>query len=129
MAAPVGYGFAALGLISVLYEPLRQALWRLGDEVGGVGGVGGLTNQFGSTPGTSCNAGDDDGATPYCFRRGWLGFTPFAWVMLLLLTLPLLVTAVAAFRRSNQKLRDTRAAQREHEHQGPLGQASHDESA
>lgn len=67
-----------------------MALWRLGEEVGGVGGVGGLTNQFGPL---HCNRTDDTDA-PYCFRAGWLGFTPFGLTMLLLLMLPLCMAAL-----------------------------------
>ena len=117
MFARPSLGFALLGLISVLYEPLRQALWRLGDEVGGVGGVGGLTNQFGSSTGTGCSAGDDDGATPYCFRRGWLGFTPFAGVMLLLLTSPLLFTSLVAHCNARKDFVKAHDAQQAHEHE------------
>jgi len=67
-----------------------MALWRLGDHVGGVGGVGGLTNQF------SCNTTDADPKAPYCFYPGWLGLTPFGCAMLLLCTVPLGVAALTA---------------------------------
>ena len=99
-ASPLCWGFFVLGLVSVLYEPLRLALWTLGDEIGGVGGVGGLTNQF-SPSAAGCNAtgsGDDiDSDVPYCFREGWLGFTSFGGIMLLLLTLPLVISALSAY--------------------------------
>ena len=41
---PLAAGLIALALFSVLFEPVRMALWGLGDAVGGVGGVGGLTS-------------------------------------------------------------------------------------
>lgn len=101
---PLVWGLVSLVLVSVLFEPIRMSLWRLGEEVGGVGGVGGLTNQF------SC--GPEDTTTPYCFRRGVvLGFTPFAAVVLLLYTLPLAVAAWVAGRsetRTNDRDRDRR---------------------
>ena len=55
--SPLYWGIGALGLLSVLFEPLREALWELGEAVGGVGGVGGLTNQYGPTP--TCNTTED----------------------------------------------------------------------
>ena len=42
---PIGWAIYALALVSILYEPVRGALYPLGQAVGGVGGVGGLTNQ------------------------------------------------------------------------------------
>ena len=97
---PIGWGLFVLGLVSIVFEPLRLALWTLGDEVGGVGGVGGLTNQF-SPSAAGCNAtgsGDDiDTEVPYCFHAGWLGFTYFGGTMLLLFTLPLGISALSAY--------------------------------
>ena len=95
---PFSWGITALFLFSILFEPLRLALWRLGDEVGGVGGVGGLTNQF--TP-IHCAQNHSDGefmmcTKPYYFRAGWMGLTPFAGIVLLICTLPLLAAAVAS---------------------------------
>ena len=96
---PLGWGLLSLALLSVLFEPLRMSLWRLGDEVGGVGGVGGLTNQF-SPSSSYCNitVAGAEGQAQYCFRPGWLGFTPFGGTVLLLTTLPLFVAALAAHR-------------------------------
>ena len=95
---PFSWGITALFLFSILFEPLRLALWRLGDEVGGVGGVGGLTNQF--TP-IHCAQNHSDGefmmcTKPYYFRAGWMGLTPFAGIVLLICFLPLLAAAVAS---------------------------------
>ena len=101
-AAACRLGLCVAGTTSVLFEPIRQALWRLGEDVGGVGGVGGLTNQYGHGS-QHCIAGDDDGAVPYCFRAGWLGFTPFGGTMLLLCTFPLLVAALSAHRAGPSK--------------------------
>ena len=80
--SPLYWGIGALGLLSVLFEPLREALWELGEAVGGVGGVGGLTNQYGPTP--TCNTTEDligtNETAPYCFHPGFSGFTPFGEV-------------------------------------------------
>ena len=106
---PIGWGLFIIGLVSVLYEPLRLALWTLGDEVGGVGGVGGLTNQF-SPSATGCNAtgtGDDiDTEVPYCFHEGWMGFTYFGGIMLLAFTLPLGIGAISAYTAALAKKND-----------------------
>jgi hypothetical protein len=68
-----------------------MALWRLGDHVAGVGGVGGLTNQFSTS---HCNITNAEG--PYCFYSGWLGLTPFGGAMLFGCTVPLGVAALTA---------------------------------
>ena len=98
MASPLAWGLYWLALMSVLFEPLRSALYRLGDQVGGVGGVGGLTNQF--SPSLNCTSAKNDShvAEEYCFQSGFLGFTPFAGVTLFLLVVPLGLAALAAHR-------------------------------
>lgn len=65
-------------LVSALYEPLRNSLWRV-LEVGGVGGVGGLCNL--GNPGTcSSLAGRTQN---YCFIPGIVaGFTSMAILVL-----------------------------------------------
>ena len=104
---PLGWGLFSLALLSVLFEPLRMSLWRLGDEVGGVGGVGGLTNQFSpSSPFCNISTSGDASQAQYCFRPGWLGFTPFGGTVLLLTTLPLFVAALAAHRIASARKDD-----------------------
>ena len=95
---PVRWAFLWLGLLSLSYEPVRQAMYRLGDSLGGVGGVGGLTNQFTALP-PMCNGRNITGETnvPYCFKPGVMGFTPFALVMLVLCTLPLCLATLATY--------------------------------
>lgn len=79
--------------MSVLYEPLRLVFlehYGLANDVGGVGGVGGLCNLWDEHDGCGTTAGGAE--APYCFRAGvFLGFTPFALVVLLAWTLPVLV--------------------------------------
>ena len=61
---PLGWGLLSLALVSILFEPLRMALWRLGDQVGGVGGV---TVAFGdansNTPFITMEFGSDNART------------------------------------------------------------------
>ena len=102
---PLGWGLLSLALVSLLFEPLRLALWRFGDKIGGVGGVGGLTNQF------SCNTTDVSNTTnhmkaPYCFHPGWLGFTSFGGAMLLMCTVPFGLSALAAYRAASLRESD-----------------------
>ena len=100
--SPLYWGIGALGLLSVLFEPLREALWELGEAVGGVGGVGGLTNQYGPTP--TCNTTEDligtNDTAPYCFHPGFSGFTPFGGLTILLATVPLAVLGFTGFLSS-----------------------------
>ena len=96
---PFSWGITVLFIFSILFEPVRLALWRLGDEVGGVGGVGGLTNQF--TP-THCAQNRSDGefmmcSKPYYFRSGWMGLTSFAGIVVFVCTLPLFAAAVVTY--------------------------------
>eukprot|EP00392_Amoebophrya_sp_AT5.2_P011910 g12000.t1 len=76
--------------VSVLYEPLRLVFlehYGFANDVGGVGGVGGLCNLWDEHDGCGTTAGGAE--APYCFRKGaFLGFTPFALVVLLAWTLP-----------------------------------------
>jgi len=90
------YGVFSLALVSILYEPLRNALYTLGDEVGGVGGVGGLTNQF-IPPCYLQNETKNDCNAPYYFSPGWMGFTPFAAIVLSCLIIPLFLAAIATY--------------------------------
>lgn len=91
---PLLWGFYFIGLVSVLYEPIRTSLHNLGQGVGGVGGVGGLTNQWG--PVANCTTTVGGASAPWCFQPGWLGYTPFAGVMLALLTAPLVAASLAS---------------------------------
>ncbi len=103
--SPLYWGIGALGLLAVLFEPLREALWELGEAVGGVGGVGGLTNQYGPTP--TCNTTEDligtNETAPYCFHPGFSGFTPFGALTILLATVPLAVSALATHFAERRK--------------------------
>lgn len=95
----VRHGLVALLIVSVLYEPMRSNLYRLGESIGGVGGVGGLTNQWG------CHDNDGVLSKDVCYHRGvFSGLTPFALVILSLWTLPLAASAASSFftRRSRQ---------------------------
>lgn len=92
---PLWWGLLSIAIMSVAYEPVRLALFELGDEVGGVGGVGGLTNQFSSND--SDNSGTMSNSTvPYYFHSGFLGFTTFGGIVLLLCMLPLTLSAMVA---------------------------------
>ena len=91
--------FAFVLLVAISYEPLRWLLTEINpsidQQVGGVGGVGGLTNMMG--PSVNCSTTSGGAQAPYCFQLGvFLGFTPFALVMLALWVLPLMLGALAA---------------------------------
>jgi len=84
---------ASFILVSVIYEPLRTFYLedQFDEEVGGVGGVGGLCNMWNPYEDCETTPGGED--APYCFHKGFfLGFTPFALIMLLLWTLPFALT-------------------------------------
>jgi hypothetical protein len=85
--------FFSLPFFAVLFEPMRLALFALGDEVGGVGGIGGLTNQF--APGTACVTKNIASRSRfYCFVPGFFaGLTPMAAVTLLCVVLPFLIAS------------------------------------
>ncbi|CAK9075815.1 unnamed protein product [Durusdinium trenchii] len=89
-------------LVSALYEPLRNSLWRV-LEVGGVGGVGGLCNL--GNPGTcSSLAGRTQN---YCFIPGIVaGFTSMAILVLILWTLPMFLGGVrmAATKTASEEM-------------------------
>lgn len=110
---PLGWAFYSLALVAILFEPLRLALWHLGQAVGGVGGVGGLTNQYicNTTRNATSDYDDDDGT--FCFETGWLGFTPFGGSMLLLCMLPLIVAGLAAHRQGSVRKGDEEEMQAE----------------
>lgn len=75
-------------LAAALYEPVRTNLYRLDQDVGGVGGVGGLTNQWG------CDEMDGPFGDYVCFHRGViLGLTPFALVVLSVWMVPIAVSS------------------------------------
>ena len=86
------WSLLSLLLISILYEPIRMALWRLGDVVGGVGGVGGLTNQY-SPSLNATNGGYDE---PYRFQPGTLGLLP-SQRLFIPFSLPLELGAIFAY--------------------------------
>jgi len=97
----IHYGFISLLIAAVLYEPVRQALYHLGEEVGGVGGVGGLTNEWSCADNSTVFSHASFGPN-VCFRHGVVaGLTPFAVVVLSLWTAPLLVTAVISSHIDN----------------------------
>lgn len=107
-APPLVWGIYALALVSILFEPVRNSLHGLGQSVGGVGGVGGLTNQWG--PARNCSTTTGGYHAPWCFQPGRLGFTPYAGVVLLLCTLPLTLAAVAAY--ATARVREVRSLAR-----------------
>lgn len=85
----VGIALGVMLLIGASYEPLRTLLYpTFGAQIGGVGGVGGLTNEWGvNTTDQPCVRYDTSG---YCFVPGWaLGLTPFAAVFLATWVAPL----------------------------------------
>mmetsp|Transcript_24092 Transcript_24092/g.77680 ORF Transcript_24092/g.77680 Transcript_24092/m.77680 type:complete len:409 (+) Transcript_24092:2184-3410(+) len=91
MAPPLRFGLVALLVVSVLYEPMRGNLYRLGSSIGGVGGVGGLTNQW------ACHTTGGVFGPDVCYERGvFLGLTPFALLVLSLWTMPLAASAAAS---------------------------------
>lgn len=70
----------------------------LKEAVGGVGGVGGLMNE-GNPTDPGCNATLAGRVGAYCWRDGvFLGFTPFALVLLFFWTVPMGVAAVVLSR-------------------------------
>lgn len=84
------WAIATLILCSAIFEPLRNASYKLGGGVGGVGGVGGLTNL--GDPDSCTSAAGKVGA--YCFQEGiLLGLTPFACTFLVVWVLPFCVIA------------------------------------
>lgn len=97
-------GSLSLLAVALAYEPLRWLTTvlapRLQQDLGGVGGVGGLTNMAGPTDNCTSTIGGAD--APYCFEPGvLLGFTPFALFMLGVWVLPLaLAAAVSGWLRS-----------------------------
>ena len=103
-------GIYMTALVSILYEPVRTSLHQLGQDVGGVGGVGGLTNQWG--PSANCTTTLGGTSAPWCFQPGWLGFTPFAAVILTLCTAPLALSAFAThcdvLRRDDKQVQPPR---------------------
>ena len=93
------YGGGVLIFLSLIYEPVRLLLVHVlvdWSEVGGVGGVGGLTNQWFCPPITAPNRTTNYSNAPYCFHRGvLLGLTPFAIVVVIFWSLlPLFVPAL-----------------------------------
>ncbi|CAD7962195.1 unnamed protein product [Amoebophrya sp. A120] len=87
--------WTSLLLVSTVYEPVRVFIldFRFGEDVGGVGGVGGLCNMWNPRENCTTTAGGEHG--PYCFQKGmFLGFTPFALVMLLVWTVPVAIFAM-----------------------------------
>lgn len=94
-AVPVLAAVYALALVSILYEPMRSSLFNLGQAVGGVGGVGGLTNQWGPTQSCTTTVGGE--RAPWCFQPGRLGFTPFAGVALTAVSLPLFAAGIVGY--------------------------------
>ena len=104
--------FAWTLLVSLVYEPLRWLLTlnpSLQTPLGGVGGVGGLTNQ--DLPSANCSTTAENDA--YCFTPGLiLGFTPFALVVLAIWVLPLALGAMAiAAKKTGAVLTVTDAAE------------------
>jgi len=89
-------GFGVLLAVAFAFEPLREALsGLLGDAVGGVGGVGGMVNLY--APSANCTTTHGGAEAPYCFVPGFvLGLTPFALIVLVLITLPLAISAAIA---------------------------------
>eukprot|EP00928_Gymnodinium_smaydae_P092199 TRINITY_DN76009_c0_g1_i1.p1 TRINITY_DN76009_c0_g1~~TRINITY_DN76009_c0_g1_i1.p1 ORF type:complete len:397 (+),score=26.42 TRINITY_DN76009_c0_g1_i1:54-1244(+) len=84
-------GFGWFLIFSLLFEPIRNSLYALGNEIGGVGGVGGMTNLWDPT---LCNSlAGKEGA--YCFHRGVIsGLTSFGLAVLLLWTMPFAFAAL-----------------------------------
>lgn len=86
---PLAWASFALALGSALFEPMRGSLYSLGEAVSGVGGVGGLANEW--DPKECGGRSEASRGEFYCFHRGVLfGITPFAWVVMLCCTVPLI---------------------------------------
>ena len=99
MTPTIAYAGGVLIFLSLIYEPVRLLLDHVlvdWSEVGGVGGVGGLTNQWFCPPITAVNRTTNHSNAPYCFHRGvLLGFTPFAIIVVIVWSLlPVLVPAL-----------------------------------
>ena len=90
---PLAWAIYFIAIVSVLYEPVRSAIaYTFGQAVGGVGGVGGLTNQW--TPKDTCTTNTLGPDAPWCFEKGIIfGYTPFACLVMGLVTAPILVAA------------------------------------
>ncbi len=91
--------FILIGFAAV-FESVRDSLYMLGQAVGGVGGVGGLTNQYAAVSWCNHTAAY---TKLYCFAPGVLGgLTPYAVITTLFWISPLLILATGGIIQNLQ---------------------------